>query len=166
MFGSSAGPRRARLVATMMLAVTFAVGALAGAAGERLLWANRKPDDANRQSNRNTRGGRGSILLEPGVFDVLAATPEQRAEITTMIARRDSQVVQIWAEMEPRLEDAFHRSRRDLRLVLNGEQELKLDSLLADRRARWKQNREMRQRCEQAAAPSRDPAPPVAKSEN
>jgi len=165
MFGASAASGRTRLVATLMLAVTFAVGALAGAAGERLLSA-RKPDETNHSSSRSNRGGRGSILLEPGVFDLLAATQEQRTEITAMIARRDSQVVQIWDGVEPRLEEVFHRSRRDLRLVLDANQELKLDSLLADRRARWKQNREMRQRCEQAAAPIQNSAPPVAKPEN
>jgi len=166
MFGSSAGQGRARLVATMMLAVTFAVGALAGAAGERLLAAKGKVEVDNQPSSRNQRGGRGSILLEPGVFDLLSATPEQRAEITGMIARRDSLVVQIWDEVEPRLEDVFHRSRRELRLVLDANQELKLDSLLGDRRARWRQNREVRQRCEQAAASGPNPAPSLAKPEN
>lgn len=165
MFGSSEGPGRARLVAAMMLAITFAVGSLAGAAGERLLSAHHKSPEKDRPGS-HSREGRGSILLEPGVFDLLEASPEQRSEITAMILRRDSQVVQLWEEVEPRLETVFHRSRRDLRLVLDAKQEIKLDSLLADRRVRWKQNREARQRCEQSAASGQHSAPPVAKPEN
>ena len=155
MFGTSETPGRARLLASIMLAVTFAAGALAGAAGERVLRA--------RQIDQKAPSGpgplhRGSVLLEPGTFDLIRATPEQREELQALLAERDSQTVAIWSEVEPKYRQVFEDARKEIRGVLSADQKVTLDSLIDARRERWRQNREnrYRDRCPAAGADTTD----------
>lgn len=136
MFGTQS-PGRSRLLAVMILAVIFAAGGLAGAAGRALVAS--EPERPARDRDNNPRGQRGSILLEPGVFEVLQVTPEQKAELQRMLAERDTQIVAIWKEVDPRIKQVIRQTHKEIRGVLDVAQEARLDSLLEARRERYRQ---------------------------
>src|SRR5688572_7772856 len=143
-------PDRTRLLASGLLVVTFAVGALAGAAGDRLLTAEPKAEVApvtkadstrsERERDRN-RGRRGSILLDPKVLEELGTTVEQRQKINTVLERRDQEAKRIFNEMQPRLDAMMQQTRDELRAQLTPAQLTRLDEIINERRARWEKNR-------------------------
>jgi hypothetical protein len=145
----TAGPGRTRLLASGLLAVTFAVGALVGAAGERLIAARepsreqeqtaRTAEERNRGRGASARGG--SIFLEPGVFDQIGATPAQRKTIQDILAHREQGAKSIWREFEPRMEAMMDSTRGEIRAQLTQEQQTKLDQIIRERRARMKEQR-------------------------
>lgn len=141
-------PRRTRLLASGLLMVTFVVGALVGAAAERLLSARTpgagdRPTASNQSSERDRKDGPrgGSIFLAPGVFDQIGATPEQRKKIQEILTRREQGAKKIWREFEPRMDAMMDSTRGELRALLTAEQQAKLDQIIKERRARMKEQR-------------------------
>src|SRR6185369_15345791 len=152
-------PRRTRLLASGLLVLTFVAGGLVGAASDRLLGA-REPDQPTQRTgeHRPDRGrGRGprSILLEPTVLDQLGVNDEQRKTILGLLAQRDTAFQKIWAEMQPRMDAVWANfeprfrtmldaSKKEVRQQLTPEQQVKLDSMIQERkdeRAKQNQNR-------------------------
>jgi hypothetical protein len=142
--------RRTRLQATGLLAITFVVGALVGATSERALKA-RAPGDkveaatkANRPDNDRgrTSGRRPSILLDPLVLNQIGATAEQRTKISAILARRDSASRKLWESIEPSMDHLMEETRKELRSQLDADQLAKLDQIIAERRARMREQRD------------------------
>ena len=143
--------RRTRLQATGLLAITFVVGALVGATGERALKAREPGDKAQAQGARTNRpdndrgrssGRRPSILLDPLVLDQIGATADQRARISAILARRDTESRKLWESIEPSMHQMMEQTRQELRNQLNVEQRAQLDQIIKERRARMKEQRD------------------------
>lgn len=142
--------RRTRLLASGLLVVTFVVGALVGAAGERLLDA-REPSpgqpvtasdpgvERDHKPEASPRGG--SIFLAPGVFDQIGATAAQRKNIQDILMRREKGAKRIWTEFEPRMDAMMDSTRGEIRAQLTADQQAKLDQIIKERRARMKEQR-------------------------
>ena len=132
--------RRARLMASGLLAITFVVGALAGAAGDRLLSAAQPADPQVAQKQpaepKPHRSGRGrSLLLDPEVLDQLGTTEAQRARIGALLEQRDQEAKRIFSTIEPQLDSMMKRSREDVRAQLTPEQIKKLEQIIAEKSA-------------------------------
>src|SRR5687768_3984377 len=146
--------RRTRLQATGLLAITFTVGALVGAAVERAVKARgndaavaqapqREPD---RRGDRNDRGGRGDrrvpIFLEPQVLDELKITVDQRTRIEAILKSRDQQTRLLFEAMKPRMDVVMDSTRREIRALMTQEQRDKLDAIIKERHQRREQDKQ------------------------
>ncbi len=124
-------PRQARLLGIALLAATFVIGGLAGAATVRLS-AGREPAAATH--NAEERGprtrGRGSVL------DQLDLTPEQCERIEAVLERRRLQTEAFWDVHGPALRAIVDSTRAEIRAVLTPEQRAEYDRLRAERRRR------------------------------
>jgi Spy/CpxP family protein refolding chaperone len=138
-------PRRTRLLASGLLLISFVAGALVGAAGERLLTAEKPAAQVNNEPARPGERDRSraprSILLEPGVFEQIGATAEQRQKIQEILTRRDQGAKRIWSEFAPRMDAMMDSTRGEIRARLTAEQRSKLDQLIEERRARYREQR-------------------------
>lgn len=117
--------RVARLLGVALLVVTFIAGALSGAALDRLVTApergvarervngSRGQDDDRRPSNRGATAD---------LFDRIGVTPEQRAAIDEILARRAEQTRALWAVFGPQLEAIVDSTRAEIRALLTEEQ--------------------------------------------
>jgi Spy/CpxP family protein refolding chaperone len=128
--------KRARLLGTVLLLVTFVAGALAGAASERVMRA----DDPQPQPQRSSelRGGTRRLLLDEQFARELQLTTDQRAQIKAIMDRRDQQAKKVWSEAEPRLKAVGADTRVEIEKVLTPEQTEKLEAEIARRHAAWK----------------------------
>lgn len=137
--------QKTRLLASGLLAITFVVGALVGAAGERVLTA-REPKPVEQQvkkqdgPGRRPRGAGRSIFLEPGVFDQIGATAQQRAAIEQILQRREQGARRLWGEFGPRMNAMMDSTRGEIRANLTEEQRKKLDALIEEKRAQHNKN--------------------------
>ena len=129
--------RNARWIGTALLIVTFVTGALAGAAGERVLRA----DDAPRAAQpREMRGGPGPrrLLLDEKFAKDLELTDAQRSHIKLILDMRDVHAKHVWDEVEPRLKAVGDTTRAEIAKVLSPEQVQKLEAEIAKRKEAWK----------------------------
>jgi Spy/CpxP family protein refolding chaperone len=122
------GPGRTRLVGFALIAVTFLVGGLAGAAFERVLSAEAIRRDAPKAEER-----RGHVI------DQVDMRPEQRAAIDAILERRSERMQAVGSEIAPRLEAITDSARMEIMTVLTAEQR-------ADYEARLKARLEERDR--------------------
>lgn len=131
--------KNARLLGTALLMVTFAAGALAGAAGERVLRADGAP--AQPHSARELRGGPGPrrLLLDEKFAAELGLTAQQKTQIKAILDNRDVQAKQVWTELEPRLKAVGDSTRAEIKKVLTADQVTKLEAEIETRRAAWKE---------------------------
>lgn len=128
--------KHARLISTLLLFVVFVAGALAGAAGERVLRAD---ETSQPRPGPEMRGGTRRLLLDEQFARELQLDSAQRAQIRSIFERRDEQAKKIWHEAEPKLEAVGREARSEIERVLNDEQVRKLDAELARRHAAWKE---------------------------
>lgn len=70
--------KRARLIGTALLLITFVAGGLAGAASERVMHADDQPPKAR---TGEMRGGARRLLLDEQFAQELQLSAEQRAQI-------------------------------------------------------------------------------------
>ncbi|HET9439633.1 MAG TPA: hypothetical protein VFO52_05660 [Longimicrobiales bacterium] len=134
LFNSSG--KRARLIGSVLLIVTFAAGALAGAAGERVLRADDAPQRAR---GTEARGGTRRLLLDEQFARDLQLTEQQRAQIKVIFERRDQQAKKVWSEAEPRLKAVGEETRAEIQKVLNAGQTQKLEAEIAKRHVAWRE---------------------------
>jgi Spy/CpxP family protein refolding chaperone len=132
------GPGRTRLVGFALIAVTFLVGALAGAAFERVLSA-----DAIRRDVPAAEDRRGHLI------DQVDLRPEQRAAIDAILERRSERMKAAWSEISPRMEAITDSARVEIMTVLTAEQradyEARLQAALEERdRARARNEQKQR----------------------
>lgn len=129
--------KKATLVGTALLLVTFVAGALAGAATERVSRADDTPQPQPRAGNQ-VRGGLSRMLADEQFTQQLGLTTEQRAEIKTILERRDQEAKQFWTQAEPRLKSLGEETKAEIKKVLTAEQVTKLEAEMAKRHAMWK----------------------------
>ncbi len=137
-FGSG---ERLRLAGVVLLAVTFAVGGLAGAALNNVIAKDTaaqegEPRERRDDENDSDRRRRGFP------HDILGTTPEQRAAIDGALENGRERMNALWAEYEPRFDAEVDSTRAAVRAILTDVQEAKFDSLRAAR----KREREERER--------------------
>ncbi len=115
---------RVRAVGLGVLAVTFVVGLLAGAAIMRAFDAG---DDRRDQDDDRRRGY---------VFEQLDLTDEQRARIDSVLEVRHAQVDAFWDSAGPRLREIVDSTRAGIKDVLTPEQRDEYERLLQEARER------------------------------
>jgi hypothetical protein len=140
------GAGRMRLLGFVLIAVTFLVGGMAGAAVDRVLTA----DTVRRAAPADE--GRGHVI------DQVPMTAEQRATIDGILERRSERMKAAWSEISPRLEAITDSARMEIMTVLTPEQradyELRLEARLREReqeRQREEERAEERRRDRQQA---------------
>jgi Spy/CpxP family protein refolding chaperone len=129
--------KRATLVGTALLLVTFVAGALAGAATERVTRADDTAHPQPRATNQ-MRGGLSRLLADEQFAQQLALTAEQRAAIKTILERRDREAKNFWSQAEPRLKSLGEATKAEIKQVLTPEQVTSLETEMAKRHAMWK----------------------------
>lgn len=122
---SPSSPRRARLLGMALLAVVFAAGALAGAAGGRALDA-REPSTTPAPACDAHRGR---------IVDQLGLSGQQRRQVDSIMARRRIQTEEFWNREGLRMRAIVDSARAEVRAVLTPPQALRYDSLRAERKA-------------------------------
>ena len=127
-------PRRTRLVGFGLLVATFVVGALTGAAVDRVLNADEAPARAaSREDGERRRGGY--------VIDGVEMAADQRAAIDAILERRSERMRAVWRQVEPHLDAVTDSARAEIMQVLTPEQRAEYERMLEARRAS-RQNRE------------------------
>lgn len=126
-------PGRTRLVGFGLLIATFLVGALAGAAADRVLSAD--------QPDGKARAEREEGEQRSYVIDRVDMSPEQRASIDAILERRSERMRAVWHEAEPRLDAITDSARADIMQVLTPEQRAQYERKLEERRARREKDR-------------------------
>lgn len=121
---------RTRLVGFGLLVATFLVGALSGAAVERVLGAE-EPESAPRQERNEDDDRRRSYVI-----DRVEMAPEQRASIDAILERRSERMRAVWHEVEPRLDAISDSARMEIFQVLTAEQQAEYERKLEARRSR------------------------------
>ena len=114
--------KRARLFSVILIAIVFAVGGLTGAATMRVVEGDQAP--------RMERRERGSHDL----FERLQLTPEQQAQVATIMEEGCAEMDAFWAEHRPTLRAITDSTRARIRAVLTPEQRALDDEWLAERR--------------------------------
>ena len=134
------GGKKARLIGTALLIVTFVAGALAGAAAVRVVSAER-PEVRTRGEPRSMRGGPRKLLLDDEFAKTLGLSAEQRTQIRAILDRRDAEAKQMWSSFEPRLKQFGKAVHEDIQKVLTAEQQTKFDAAIEQRREKWRGHR-------------------------
>jgi Spy/CpxP family protein refolding chaperone len=137
-----AAPRRTRLLGAALLVAAFSTGALAGAAGDRLL---ARDDDHDRRgvgfAGGHPRGARGHVFEKRiMLFEPLDLSEEQRDRIGEILERRREQMAESWRRIRPQLGALVDSTHAEIRALLTPEQQRAFDRLREDRlrlRHRW-----------------------------
>lgn len=127
---------RGRYLGLVLLAVTFTVGALVGAATHRVL-------EARPAATAPARAGAGCAEADRDIFASLELTGEQRGRVDQILARRREQAEHFWQDAGPRLQALMDSTRSEIRAVLTEEQREQYDRLREERRARKKNRSEI-----------------------
>lgn len=131
------GRNRTRLVGFGLLVATFLVGALSGAAVDRVLSAD-EPDAPPRAEREKDRR-RGSYVI-----DEVEMAPEQRAAINAILEERSARMRSVWEQVEPRLDAITDSARVEIMEVLTPEQRAAYERKLEERHARRGDHRDHR----------------------
>jgi Spy/CpxP family protein refolding chaperone len=137
-------PSRMRMAGMALLAVTFAVGMLAGTAFGRVLSAREPAAAASTAGCEQKRGPHY-------IFDELDLSPEQRTRIDGIMARRRERTDSLWKTDGTRIRAAVDSTRAEIRAVLTPQQAVEYDRLRDEHEAKKKQEREARDSAARAA---------------
>ena len=138
-------PSRMRIAGMALLAVTFAVGMLAGTAFGRVLTA-REPDAASSAAECEQKRGPHHI------FDKLDLTAQQRTRIDGIMESRRALTDSLWQTDGARIRAAVDSTRAEIRAVLTPDQATEYDRLRAEHEARKRREREARDSAAKAQA--------------
>lgn len=139
MTGDRTTARRARWTAAGLLALAFLAGALGGVAADRLLGARSAAGTGLESAPRDGLGRRGPGGIFPAGFAIareLELTPQQRAEIQSILSRERTKADSVLREIRPILQAHYDSSTRAVREVLTPQQRVRFDSLRDERRER------------------------------
>lgn len=144
-----------------ILALTLVAGVAAGFAMERAVLRSEADAAAPRGGERGgDRGGPSRGRYESVLYDQLALTPAQRAQIDSAIERGRRETDAYWARVEPEMRSIVDSTRARIRAVLTAEQQARYDSLRAERRRMrekdWERERERQNEWERGRG-RRDP---------
>lgn len=122
---------RPRLLGMLLLITTFLVGALAGAAFQRVLGAGEPtPSVSPRPFSPPERHPR------PDIFDRIGVSAEQRERIDEILERRHKELDGFWAEAGPRMRAIVDSTRAEIHALLTPEQREEMQRIRAERRER------------------------------
>ena len=121
---------RSRMVGFGLLVATFVVGALTGAAVDRVLAAD-EPDRRPRAERDDDDDRRRSYVI-----DRVEMAPGQRSSIDAILERRSERMRAVWQEVEPRLDAITDSARTEIMQVLTPEQRAEYERQLDARRSR------------------------------
>ncbi|MDX1676169.1 MAG: hypothetical protein R3314_15345 [Longimicrobiales bacterium] len=121
---------RVRLLGFGLLAVTFVVGALAGAAIDRVVLSD-APEEVREE--RRDDGGRDRSYI----IDRVEMSDAQRAAIDSILERRADRMRAVWHEVEPRLDAITDSARAEIMAVLTPEQRAEYEAKMK----RWRDRR-------------------------
>lgn len=122
---------RTRMVGFGLLVATFLVGALSGAAVDRVLSAEEPPDRTTERRDGDDDDRRRSYVI-----DAVDMAPEQRAAIDAILKERSKRMRSVWREAEPRLDAITDSARSEIMQVLTPEQRAEYERKLDERRKR------------------------------
>lgn len=122
---------RTRMVGFGLLVATFLVGALSGAAVDRVLSADEPPDRTTERRDGDDDDRRRSYVI-----DAVDMAPEQRAAIDAILKERSKRMRSVWREAEPRLDAITDSARSEIMQVLTPEQRAEYERKLDERRKR------------------------------
>ena len=112
---------KSRLVASGLLAVTFALGALAG--GAATMAADRT---GHRRGDPYSPSSYASRLAEE-----LTLAPEQEVKVVEVLERHQPAMDSIWAQVGSQFDAERQGLRRDIRALLTPDQQAKYQTMLA-----------------------------------
>jgi Spy/CpxP family protein refolding chaperone len=124
-----------RAVASMLLIMTFLVGALAGAALNQVLNA-RQPAEPQQATRPDVRRDGGREHAERTPYDDLDLTAAQRAQVNALLAERRRRIDSIWDRSEPVMRAIMASSKNEIEALLTEEQRALLEQRRAERRER------------------------------
>jgi Spy/CpxP family protein refolding chaperone len=127
-------PSRMRLAGMALLVTTFAVGMLAGTAFGRVLSA-REPGAPTAAECERERGPHH-------IFDELALSPEQRAQIDAIMAQRRARTDSLWRTDGARIRASVDSTRAEIRSVLTPAQASEYDRLRQEMEDKKRRRRE------------------------
>lgn len=127
---------RIRAQGITLLIVTFVAGVLAGMAFERLR-APQLTFPAGREPGLGMMRPFGPDRLPP-MFEELDLTAEQQEQIRDILEQSRPRTEELLDSMLPRLRAVTDSVRNEIHAVLTPEQAVKLDSLMADQRGRFR----------------------------
>jgi len=125
---------RARMQGLLLLLLAFLVGALAGAAGDRLL-SRRPPPEPPAQGPGEGAQGRPRL---PRVLEEMDLTPAQRSAIDSVLASGRPRNEVIMNEVMPRLRAVSDSLHQGIRAVLTPAQAAEFDAYLRSQRGRMR----------------------------
>lgn len=122
---------RARLLAALVLAVTFLAGALAGAAVLRVADAESVPSRGYAH-----HGGSGRSPFAPGspLSERLQLTPAQRTQVDAILAAEKPRADSLFHAMGESIRAVIHDTHARVRAVLTPAQRKEYDRFMAERR--------------------------------
>ncbi|MGH7444855.1 MAG: hypothetical protein ACREKM_08270 [Longimicrobiales bacterium] len=128
------GAGRLRFAGALLLAATFAVGALGGLAyahfGDREAAAESAERECHDDDDR------------PSYLDRLELDVEQQERVDAILQSRKEQMHAFWDENGPRMEQIVDSARAEIRGVLTEAQRAEVDRMRAERRARHEREKQ------------------------
>ncbi|UCG86975.1 MAG: periplasmic heavy metal sensor [Gemmatimonadota bacterium] len=132
---------RSKLWASGLLIAMFVTGAAVGGGITQAWMRNDDPTDyRGRGSSDRSRPPSYADRIEVD----LNLTPEQRAAVDTILARRESDMQQLWQDIQPRFDALRDTIRTKIMDVLTEEQQQKYRELLEHGSRRGERDRENR----------------------
>jgi hypothetical protein len=138
-FGPSS---RLRLVGVGLLVATFAAGGIVGAALRQTVLADPTPPRAA-ERERGTDRQQQRPRRDP--YAGLGVTPEQRAQIDTVVMKGRTQVDAFWKQYGPVLEAIRDTTRAGIDRILTAEQRAEMDRRRQERREQERQRQQQQQ---------------------
>ena len=134
------GGARAKLLSLLVLGVVFASGLVVGVA-----WDRSRDDTSTSESRRDDRRGNEGDgerrERRPAMYERVGLNPDQKALVDTIVAgsreRMRSLQQEFQDEYNPRYWSVIEETRAAIRGVMDADQAIKYDSLLAE----WDQRR-------------------------
>jgi Spy/CpxP family protein refolding chaperone len=121
--------KRARIMGIVVLVIMFAIGALSGAVTMRVATGDESEGRARAESRK-----------QPGLFDTLELTDEQRAQVDAIMERRRGEVDAFWEKHGPQLRAITDSARAEIRAVMTPEQRAIEEQFRAKRRKHYERN--------------------------
>jgi Spy/CpxP family protein refolding chaperone len=137
---------RPRAIASLLLIVTFLVGALAGAAMNQVLGARTAPEQTPSATAHDERRGDERERRNRGPYHALELSAEQRARVDSLLDERHRRIDEIFKRGEPEMHAVMQSTKAEIEAGLTARQRAQLEELRAQWRARRQAERQNSER--------------------